>query len=175
MYESCGVVGSSENLLLEKYGAAIETHSLVFRIGTEVAVKKRFEGAQRVVTVVEHILEVRDEDEEEQSLVVLLVNSSTATESLIKSLKMHFENSSSSSSTLLVIHPGFVSHVEAVVSAAATTDAGRHGKPTTTTTAAAAALVLAMNVCHSVAVYGVVTPPLQGQSVSHCVFLFVFK
>jgi hypothetical protein len=150
------VVGDGGSLLLDaNYGAAIDSHSLVFRTERLHGSKKdytKYLGTKAGVRVVENLSEQKKE--------ILEQTTTMAGESLVafpNSQNLEYLKSSSASSegkTYRILHPSFLKHVRTAFGSSFSSNSFEEKTPLEVS------VMLALNTCRVVRVYGIA--PLPG-------------
>lgn len=162
IFESCAVVGDSGSLLLsDKYGAAIDSHSLVFKTGElrlgssdnkEDYTQFRGGGRQEsnsavVVYLVDHLPEKELELEKEAKIVLALPSSQNI--ELLRS----YSAATQQQTLVRILNPRFVQHIDAAFGGGIFSNFSSERMLETS-------VLLALNTCRVVRVFGIA--PLPG-------------
>lgn len=136
-YDRCALVGSSSGLLLAQHGAAIDSHSLVLRLGPSlISGYEPYVGSQPGIRIFDDYF-----PENLTTIGQSIVTSAAAAAGGSNVERLKSLHHAAESISPLVLHPLFEGHVKSVFNC-------------DETSVGFLAAVLAVNVCRSVTAYG---------------------
>ncbi|KAG7674775.1 hypothetical protein NADE_008060 [Nannochloris sp. 'desiccata'] len=151
IFESCAVIGDAANLLLGNYGATIDSHSFIFRTGRPFGTRKnytQFIGAKSRVHLISTLSENPNFENFETTTTAMVL-----TPPSFENLEHVGSMSAASKMKTRIIHPRLFQHLHVAFGSSPSSSSAFPSSE------ALVAVMLALNTCRSVAVFGIATLP----------------